>query len=212
MGNSHKSSVLPLNRGEKNLQDQANDIRKEFLKNINTLNDRISQLEQNYTNNSSDQAADELREELIEGIRLIGKRVTKAVSQMNERFDKFTETIKQTTPTQTPATDVQKDEQQELEDTNFGNIKDGNVKNYELISKTNIAQLAKLFRKQSDSIKKIIEIQQQKFFDYESQLKSINDEAEKTQREFDKKIKQNFLISVGGIGLLLIIIIFILIF
>ena len=61
----------------------------DFTKRLSQFEANISSLEEQSNNNE----IQELRDELTEGLRILGKRVTKAIQDMEDRFSEFKEQV-----------------------------------------------------------------------------------------------------------------------
>jgi hypothetical protein len=177
----------------------------ETLKRINSFEQSLSALKFQKPENSesANEAANDLREELIVGIRMIGKRVTKAVKEMDSRFKEFSEHLEAELQ-QTKKVDHQIE-------TEFGGIKESVLVNYEqgydIVPKNAVDKLSTLFKKQSLNINKIVEIQQEKIKGFEELLRSYDEESSKLIKRLTIKAQRNFYLAIISFSALLILIV-----
>ena len=164
---------------------------------------RMAEFEEALTHlsdNTSEDTVRELREELLEGIRLLGKRVSKAIQDMESRFEELSERIESSAA---EADAAGKDDAKE-----FGSVKEStllNPENLDVISSEALDRLAQLFRKQSLGIKKFNEDQLFRINEFEQLIKTYDEENTKIIEGINRKIRKNFFILVFGFCLLIII-------
>ena len=182
------------------------------------LSNRIDQMEQIISTFGSDTSTDnvqEVRDELIEGIRLIGKRVTKVVQDLDRRFNDFTEQIEKNMILEKgegrgEASQLkEKESVEKAPDSEFGNLKESDllsVDDYEIVPKNAIGRLTLLFKKQSQAMKKFIEDQQDKIKEFERMLKNYELENAKLLEMLEIKTKRNLRFSIFGIAVLFILV------
>jgi len=183
----------------KNESEHSQSIQQEITAQLEQLKERISAK----STESSDDAVQALREELIEGIRMLGKRVTKAIKDMDDKFKDFSTQIQN-------MTDAQKIEPEMTESqSEFGNIKESELINYdeyEVVPKKSIEKMADLFRKHSQNMKTILKNQQAKVNEFEQLLKTYDEENAKLLEILSTKSKRNFLLSIIATSTLAILI------
>lgn len=180
-------------------QVQANIENLTKLQNENS--NRLTEIEQTINANIPPNTTEELREELIVGIRMLGKRVSKAIKDMENRFNEFAQQIHPS---------VKSENNDKTSGIEFGAIKESTLLNhlegYEIIPKDAVDKLTQLFRKQSLSVKKFIDSQQAKIKEFEQLLKTYDEQNTKLFEMLNNKAKRNFRMSLLGIGLLVALI------
>lgn len=182
--------------------EMVRSIQEDHIKKINEFEQKLSELKSGESEEKNE-SIDELREELIIGIRMIGKRVTKAVKEMENRFKEFTDQVQDFSHQQKKVSNQIENE--------FGNIKESILVNYEkgydIIPKNSVERLLQLFKKQSTNMNKIIEVQQEKITDFEQLLKGYDEESSKLMERLNNKAKRNLYISIAGMTILFILLI-----
>ncbi|MBN1154869.1 hypothetical protein JXB12_08150 [candidate division KSB1 bacterium] len=132
----------------------------------------------------------QIRNDLIEGVRLLGKRVTKAIDTMDQRLDDFKKTIKEegVSIPSNPGPSAP-----------FGDVKDAELMeddNYEIIPKQSIEKLIQLFHKQSEAIHHFNDKQLAKIQDYERMMKSREDEYNKKLHRLQDEMRTQTVVNV----------------
>ena len=179
----------------------------------NDLSSRLDQIEQQISTihpSTSDSAVDEVREELIEGIKLLGKRVSKAIQDMNNKFNEFTQQSQNHINEEKLLQSQEIKERAQAVEPEFGNIKESdllNVDDYEVVPKKSINKLTQLFKNQSESLKIFVEENKTKIKEFESLLKTYDEENAKLIAMLSEKTKKNFLFSVIGFCILVALLI-----
>jgi|GEM_PF-2534067 len=146
---------------------------------------------------------EKLREELISGIRMLGDRVSKAISEINERIDNFTDEIHSQVSNFNgnlggDGGEVSPDQ----ENDGFASLKESKLldeSDFEIVPREAIKRLTELFKKQSSAVKSFIGKHEQKIEDFERLLKTYDDENTHLLELLDRRVKRNFLISMAAI-------------
>lgn len=144
--------------------------------------------------------SDELRQELITGIRLLGEKVSSALNNVNERFEKFSleinEKIEQIESKQITNENTNGDEQ-------FAKIKENKLleeSDFEIVPRDAISRLMELTKRQALAIKKCIDEQVHQLNGIEKKLKQNEEKITSFQILVSKKVKQNFIILLAIIA------------
>lgn len=144
---------------------------------------------------------EKLRKELIAGIRMLGERVSKAISEINTRFENFSTTI---------SSDSAEEQRQisESDPESFAPIKESNLfdmTNFEVVPRDAVTKLTALFKKQTSAIKNFIEKQELKLAEFEELIKTYDEENTRLLELLDKRVKRNFRISMGAVIAVIVI-------
>ncbi len=192
------SNLIEQSLASDNLKsDNGNQILDEYgrrLESLEQLQEQISQV--------STMSPEKLREELISGIRMLGDRVSKAIADINERIDNFTDEVhaQVNNTNRNSYPDAESAPDQENED--FASLKESkllDVNDFEVVPREAIKRLTELFKKQSAAVKKFIGEHEKKIQDFERLLKTYDDENTHLLELLDRRVKRNFLISMGAI-------------
>ncbi len=144
---------------------------------------------------------EKLREELIAGIRMLGERVSKAISEINTRFENFSNTL---------SSDSAEEPRQisESDPESFAPIKESNLfdmTKFEVVPRDAVTKLTALFKKQTSAIKNFIEKQELKLAEFEELIKTYDEENTRLLELLDKRVKRNFRISMGAVIAVIVI-------
>jgi archaellum component FlaC len=164
------------------------------LKELGQLKEQIDQLSQI--------SPEKLREELIGGIRMLGERVSKAIADINERIDNFTDEIHAKVNSVNRISDNNSDGTSNQEGDDFATIKESkllDVNDFEIVPREAIKRLTELFKKQSAAVKCFIGENEKKIQDFEQLLKTYDDENTRLLELLDRRVKRNFFISMAAI-------------
>ncbi|MBN2012527.1 hypothetical protein JW960_24580 [candidate division KSB1 bacterium] len=229
MAQSQKSNVLKLERGGKKKNEdvigQIEAIRDE-LKQVSQRLNGIESDAKHIGKDDLDNTTRQLRNELLDGLRMLGERVSRAIQEMESRFEAFqtshasseqnelnpSESISETRTMEPVVNESNSTDENtnDSADTEFGSLKEPALAQndkFEIITKSNVAKLAELFRKQSESIKRIVEVHQQKFTFYEHQLTARDEISEDRFRVIEKRMKLQQWGLIGGFIILCLIMI-----
>lgn len=151
---------------------------------------------------------EKLREELITGIRLLGERVSRAIHEMNDRFENFSREwqSQRSTETQLPVV-VEQSPNLDNENKSFAELKEvdlADVTDCEIVPRDAIKKLTDLFKKQSLAIKNFIDKHESQLSSFENLLKTYDEENARLLELLDKRVKRNFRISIGSILLIIL--------
>jgi gas vesicle protein len=192
------SNLIEQSLDSDNLKsDNGNQILGEYGRRLETLEQLQEQISQ-----VSTMSPEKLREELISGIRMLGDRVSKAIADINERIDNFTDEVhaQVNNTNRNSYADAESAPNQENED--FASLKESKLldeNDFEVVPREAIKRLTELFKKQSAAVKKFIGENEQKIEDFERLLKNYDDENTHLLELLDRRVKRNFLISMGAI-------------
>lgn len=142
---------------------------------------------------------EKLREELIAGIRMLGERVSKAINEINTRFETFSKKM----PSVPPATGNPVEESAR---GSFAQIKESSLfdmTDFEIVPRDAVKKLTELFKKQTSAIKHFIEKQESRLAEFEELLKTYDEENTRLLELLDKKVKRNFRITMGAVILVI---------
>ena len=192
------SNLIEQSLDSDNLKSgNGNQILGEYGRRLETLEQLQEQISQ-----VSTMSPEKLREELISGIRMLGDRVSKAIADINERIDNFTDEVhaQVNNTNRNSYADAESAPNQENED--FASLKESKLldeNDFEVVPREAIKRLTELFKKQSAAVKKFIGENEQKIEDFERLLKNYDDENTHLLELLDRRVKRNFLISMGAI-------------
>lgn len=150
---------------------------------------------------------EKLREELITGIRLLGERVSKAIQEMNDRFENFSREFQSQRNTETQLPVVLESPNPADESKSFAELKEvelTDVTDCEIVPRDAIKKLTDLFKKQSLAIKNFIDKHESQLSSFENLLKTYDEENARLLELLDKRVKRNFRISIGAILMLIL--------
>jgi len=168
--------------------------------------EKIAQLEQQLSRLSQD-TPEKLRSELITGIRMLGDRVSKAIEEINERIDNFTNEIYARVNATTEEDKASDEPAAAEDDEGFASLKESallDVDDYEVVPRKALKKLTELFRRQSASVRSFVEQHEQKIQEFEQLLRTYDEENTRLLELLDRRVKRNFLISMGAIALVVI--------
>jgi hypothetical protein len=202
MTQTQKNNILSMQRGKKQQKKddkvQIANLREE----LETLSQRIEELETNTEDSQQNdlaQTAQKLRDELVDGLRILGERVSGAIQDMENRFEEYQEKHLSAEPSS------EEIELEPVEDEgDFGSLREPAIveeEAYEVISKANVARLAEAFRKQSESINAIADQHQQKFTFYEHQMDARDQNVDSRLTKLEQLVKLQWI----GMAILLIL-------
>ena len=177
--------------------DNGNQILGEYGRRLETLEQLQEQISQ-----VSTMSPEKLREELISGIRMLGDRVSKAIADINERIDNFTDEVHAQVNNTNRNSYADAESAPNPENEDFASLKESKLldeNDFEVVPREAIKRLTELFKKQSAAVKKFIGENEQKIEDFERLLKNYDDENTHLLELLDRRVKRNFLISMAAI-------------
>jgi len=142
---------------------------------------------------------EQIRNDLIEGVRLLGKRVTRAIDTMDKRFDEFKDELK-VDRSDGDSNDDKPDKFADLKETSL--LDDSN---YELIPKKSIEKLYHLFQKQSQNIRRFNDKQILKINDYERLMKFREEEYNKKINRLQDEMRTQTVVNIVMIIFLVVL-------
>jgi len=174
--------------------DNLNHVLEEYAQRLTEL----EQLQAQFSNLSPEQ----LREELINGIRMLGDRVSRIIEDINKRIDNFSGEIEQKINSKLELKNFNGQEFVNQDDEDFASLKESKLvdaSEYEVVPRKAINKLTALFKKQSAAVKNFIEKHEKKMQEFEKLLKTYDEENTHLLELLDRRVKRNFLISIVAI-------------
>lgn len=174
--------------------DKLNQVLQEHGRRL----DEIGQVQGQF----SDTSPENLREELITGIRMLGERVSKTIEDINERINNFTNEIQSQINLIDKEPDAIEGEASNHDEDEFASLKESNLfemSDFEIVPREAIKKLTELFRKQSSAIKNFIEKHEGRVQEFERVLRTYDEENTRLLELLDRRVKRNFVISMGAI-------------
>lgn len=196
--NTIEQALTPGNLKSGDLK-QALDETAQGIKELKQFKEQITQL--------SKMSPEKLREELIGGIRMLGERVSKAIAEINERIDNFTDEIHAKVNSVNGNSSQNTAEVAEQAGDDFASLKESkllDVNDFEIVPREGIKRLTELFKKQSAAVKSFIGENEKKIQDFEQLLKTYDDENTRLLELLDRRVKRNFFISMAAILLVIL--------
>ncbi len=203
-------AVIEANHDLDKLADETQKVLDELQKIEKEQNKRIAKLEGQLGNLQyfSETSPEQLREELIVGIRKLGEKVNGAIKKINERFDNFaTEVYKRIDENAPP----DKSDAPEDEEKKFGELKENallDADDFEVVPKEAIKNLTELLKKQTRAIHGLKERHEFLIRDLENRVKSLDKDKSELEEFIEKKSNKIFRLVM--IAFVLIVIVFIL--
>ncbi len=127
----------------------------------------------------------QLRQELINGIRLLGERVSQVVKDVNDRFEKLAEEVRQKADRIGDKNPEEKKDS-DSEQQGFGKIKESKlleIDEYDVVPRDTLKKVLEISRRQSEVIKDFIRQQELKIQELEKKLEEQN-KTKKSKRFF----------------------------
>lgn len=178
-------------------------LREDYNLRLNKMEQLCEQLTPQ-TNMSSEH----LRDELINGIRMLGERVSKAITDINQRMESLTNDIAAKTLIPNP---VENPPDSEQDGEQFASLKESDLfdkVDFEIVPSKAIKKLTEAFKKQSEVVRKFVEKHEQRVFEFEHHLRTYDEENTRLLELLDKRVKQNFRFSMIAIMLVLALVLF----
>lgn len=149
----------------------------------------------------------QLREELINGIRMLGERVSKAITDINQRIESFTSDVASKKSLSHP---VENPSSSEPNSEEFASLKESDLfdkVDFEIVPNKAINKLTELFKKQSEVVRKFVEKHEQRIFEFEHLLRTYDEENTRLLELLDKRVNRNFRISSIAIILVIVLLV-----
>ena len=186
MTRNFENDVIELNLEIEKLTEDTQSIINELKKTQEEQRNRLQQIEKRLEKLAEFEkiTPTQLRQELINGIRLLGDRVSQVVKDVNDRFDKLAEEIRQKADRigdQNPEEKKDSDSEQQR----FGEIKESKfleIDEYDVVPRDTLKKVLEISRKQSEVIKDFIRQQELKIQELEKKLEEQN--ATKKSKRF----------------------------
>ncbi len=118
-----------------------------------------------------------LRQELIDGIHLLGERVTKVVQDINNRFDEFVKEVNERLEKVQAVGSESETENSAEAKSEFAPLKESKLledEDFEIVPRAAIERLVELSRQQAAATKKIIDDLETKISDLEKKIQETN--------------------------------------
>ncbi len=178
--------------------------------------ERIEQMEDlliSVESNSSEKKYEQVRTELIGGLKMLGERVGEAIKNMDDRFEKLRQDMQHAVPEQVSPENQQDtlpaEQRAENESIPFGDVKESSLlqigEEFEIIPKNSIQDLGAMFRKHAENMKFFLNEHEEKLLGVDHLLKAYEEECSAEIAELKRKSKRNFIFSLAGIILVAII-------
>jgi len=172
-------------------------LREEYSLRFNEIEQLCKQLTP-----QSNITPEHLREELINGIRMLGERVSKAIADINQRMESLSNDI--VSKASQPNT-VENPPESEQNGAGFASLKESDLfekVDFEIVPNKAINKLTELFKKQSEVVRKFVEKHEQRVFEFEHLLRTYDEENTRLLELLDKRVNRNFRFSLIAILLL----------
>jgi len=169
------------------------------LSEIAELRGKLSQL--------SNFSPEKLREELITGIRMLGDRVSKAIEEMNERIDNFSDEFQEKTSFINKELNTRDVKLPDQDNEEFASLKESNlfdVNEYEIVPREAVNKLTELYKKQSTAMKNFIEKHENRISEFDQFLRNYEEENTRLLELLDRRVKRNFVISIAAVIIILL--------
>jgi len=150
---------------------------------------------------------EKLREELITGIRMLGDRVSKAIEEMNERIDNFSDEFQEKTSFINKELNTRDVKLPDQDNKEFASLKESNlfdVNEYEIVPREAVNKLTELYKKQSTAMKNFIEKHENRISEFDQFLRNYEEENTRLLELLDRRVKRNFVISIAAVIIILL--------
>ncbi|MCI0494977.1 hypothetical protein L0Z72_08205 [candidate division KSB1 bacterium] len=192
-----KSLLEQLSRSNMITPEALAQLREEYSLRFNEIEQLCKQLTP-----QSNITPEHLREELINGIRMLGERVSKAIADINQRMESLSNDI--VSKASQPNT-VENPPESEQNGAGFASLKESDLfekVDFEIVPNKAINKLTELFKKQSEVVRKFVEKHEQRVFEFEHLLRTYDEENTRLLELLDKRVNRNFRFSLIAILLL----------
>ncbi len=192
-----KSLLEQLSRSNMITPEALAQLREEYSLRFNEIEQLCKQLTP-----QSGITPEHLREELINGIRMLGERVSKAIADINQRMESLSNDI--VSKASQPNT-VENPPESEQNGAGFASLKESDLfekVDFEIVPNKAINKLTELFKKQSEVVRKFVEKHEQRVFEFEHLLRTYDEENTRLLELLDKRVNRNFRFSLIAILLL----------
>ncbi len=195
------------------LKQETSNIIEESLSSVNLYSDNLKQITdehgkrleelgqlQEQVIQLSKISPEKLRDELIGGIRMLGDRVAKAIEDINERIDNFTDEIHEEVHNSNGNSFEVAKEVSAQQGNEFAPLKESTLLetiDYEIVPHEAIQRLIELYQKQSSAVKSFIGNYETKIKNFEIKLKAYDDENIRLLELLARRVKRNFLLSMA---------------
>jgi len=187
MTRNFENDVIELNQEIEKLTEDTQSIINEFKKTQEEQQNRLQQIEKRLEKLAEFEkiTPTQLRQELINGIRLLGERVSQVVKDVNDRFEKLAEEVRQKADRIGDKNPEEKKDS-DSEQQGFGKIKESKlleIDEYDVVPRDTLKKVLEISRRQSEVIKDFIRQQELKIQELEKKLEEQN-KTKKSKRFF----------------------------
>ena len=187
MTRNFENDVIELNQEIEKLTEDTQSIINEFKKTQEEQRNRLQQIEKRLEKLAefAKITPTQLRQELINGIRLLGERVSQVVKDVNDRFEKLAEEVRQKADRIGDKNPEEKKDS-DSEQQGFGKIKESKlleIDEYDVVPRDTLKKVLEISRRQSEVIKDFIRQQELKIQELEKKLEEQN-KTKKSKRFF----------------------------
>ena len=197
------SSLLEqLSRSNMLTPEALTQLRNEYNLRFNEIEQLCKQLTP-----QSNITPEHLREELINGIRMLGERVSKAITDISQRMESLTTDIVSKTSMPNAVEYPPESDQNSAE---FASLKESDLfekVDFEIVPNKAINKLTELFKKQSEVVRKFVEKHEQRIFEFEHLLRTYDEENTRLLELLDKRVNRNFRIAIIAIMLVVALVV-----
>jgi hypothetical protein len=197
-----KSLLEQLSRSNMITPEALAQLREEYSLRFNEIEQLCKQLTP-----QSGITPEHLREELINGIRMLGERVSRAIADINQRMESLSNDI--VSKASQPNT-VENPPESDQNGAEFASLKESDLfekVDFEIVPNKAINKLTELFKKQSEVVRKFVEKHEQRVFEFEHLLRTYDEENTRLLELLDKRVNRNYRISIIAIMLVVALVI-----
>jgi len=208
--NRIEKKLFKLTDDQKKLKVQFKNDNKKTLKELKALHAEVETIKKDSLTlldkftAFSETTSSEIREELVNGIRLVGDRVSTAMNEVNVQMENFSKRIDDKIE---EITVVEKEKQEK--DNPFGYLKEGELiemDDFEVVPKDAIETLTQLFKNQTVTVKNFINKQEQKMHDLEHNQKTLDEENSQLFELINMRIERNFRFFIFAVAIIIVLI------
>lgn len=194
----------------KKLREQFKSEKKNSLKELSTLKKEIDSFKKDTLSLLENLSAfagsspTEIRQEIINGIRMVGDRVSVAIQELNVRIDDLSKQVDKKIEALT--IDEIKDQQTE---NPFGSLKEGELVElnaFEVVPREAIETLTQLFKHQTTAVNSFIKKQEQRMHKLELKLETYDEENTRLFELLNRRVERNFRFFIYAVVIILILI------
>ena len=206
MARNTQPEVIELNYEFEKFSEDTRLILEEIRNEQKQQQKRIQEMEKKLSTlpDTAEVNPAELRQELINGIRLLGEKVSSALNQMSERFEKYSiEINEKITRLESLPKEVIKESDQQ-----FGKLKETELleeSDFEVVPRDAINRLMDLNKRQALAVKKYLDEREVQLNDFEKKMKQNEEKISNFHKLVAKKVNQNFIITLAIIAIVILV-------